>query len=183
VLESVTRQVPPLASLAVQFPVTDVRVGAPVEAGTAGSGREATCVWADGCGVRGAGSARGGSGSIGMVEPIGGRPGVEPPGLCWPGKPPDAMLPPGGGNGLESTRSVGAGVKVCALGGGGSGNTVWRAPPKLENLPEPSQPTKAKVISEATISLSEYRLIMDYSSASARRFDPKSACYPGLLSR
>jgi hypothetical protein len=96
-----------------------------------------------------------------MVEPIGGRPGAGEAGPWEPGSPPDTGFPPGGGNGLESTLSVGTGVKVCALGGGGSGSTVCRPPPKLENRPGESQAVNARARTEATASLSENPVFID----------------------
>jgi hypothetical protein len=141
-LESVIRQVPPVASLAVQLPVTPVRVGAPAAVGGAGRG-----------------SGLGGSGSIGTLEPIGGKPGEAVPPPVGPGRAPGAGPPPGGGSGLESTLSVGAGVKVCARGGGGSGSTVWR-PPKFENRLEESQPASARASTDAKASLSAIPVVI-----------------------
>ncbi len=90
---------------------------------------------------------------MGTLEPMGGRPGVAvgPPGP-GEGKPPSAGLgapgagigcgPPSGGSGEESTRPVGAGMNVCAGGGGGA--TACLAPPKSEKRLEPSQAASTK---------------------------------------
>jgi hypothetical protein len=127
--DNVTLQLRPAVSVAVQFPVTPVRLGAAEVAG-AGSGRAAVCVGAGvvggaitGSGVFGAVTfgvaGLGGVGSIGTLEPAGGKPGAGGAvGDATGGKDdPDV----GGGKGCDvtggnvevETRPVGAAVKLC----------------------------------------------------------------------
>jgi hypothetical protein len=52
-------------------------------------------------------------------------------------------------------------VNVCARGGGGSGSTACRPPPKSEKRPEDSQAVSATAKTEAITSLSDNPVFID----------------------
>jgi hypothetical protein len=151
----VTLQERPAASFAVQLPVTLVRDGAADAADVGSGGREAVWVGAGATGGATIGSATFGVaglgklglgaagllgvGSIGTLEPAGGKP-LEAGGAdgAVGGKGCDVT----GGNVEVETRPIGAGVNVCWRGGGSAGTVAWRPMP-LPNSPKRPLPSQA----------------------------------------